>query len=86
MIKTTIRSPFAHCLLIRLTREVLLDDPNNKSLLEYLDGRLKQKSSLIILEAAQALCSLPDMSAKSLLPAITRQPLFLSFFHDRRLM
>ena len=38
---------------------------------EILEGFLKHKSEMVNLEAARAICEMPDMSSKELYPAIT---------------
>jgi len=77
MTKASIRSPFAHCLLIRLAKDVLTDDPENKGLFDYLESCLRHKSTMVNLEAAQAICSLPNMNAKTLIPAISQLQVLL---------
>jgi len=79
MTKATVRSPFAMCLLIKFTSQVMEEDPNSdRSLYSYLETCLRHKSEMVIYEAARAICNLKNVSSKELTPAITVLQLFLS--------
>eukprot|EP01102_Stenamoeba_stenopodia_P007090 TRINITY_DN1980_c3_g1_i1.p1 TRINITY_DN1980_c3_g1~~TRINITY_DN1980_c3_g1_i1.p1 ORF type:complete len:879 (-),score=208.25 TRINITY_DN1980_c3_g1_i1:193-2829(-) len=81
MTRSSVRSPYAHCLLIRFTSQVLNEEgPENRdrSLLEYLDSCLRHKTDMVEFEAARAICNLKDVTARELTPAISVLQLFLS--------
>ncbi|KAI9318020.1 adaptin N terminal region-domain-containing protein [Dichotomocladium elegans] len=74
-----LKNPAAVCLLIRCASKVMEEDPSaTRRIYELLDGYLKHKSDMVNLEAARAICEMPDMSSKELQPAITVLQLFLS--------
>jgi len=79
--KTTIRSPYAHCLLIRLAVQVMEEDPNQgageRTFFSYLEICLRHKSEMVIYEAARAICSLPNVTSRELTSAVTVLQLFL---------
>ncbi|KAG2217384.1 hypothetical protein INT45_005268 [Circinella minor] len=75
----TLKNPAAVCLLIRYACKVMEEDPSTtRRMYEILEGFLKHKSEMVNLEAARAICEMPDMSSKELYPAITVLQLFLS--------
>src|SRR5689334_8157469 len=79
MTKSTIRSPYAHCLLIRFCSSVMDDDPNSeRGFYSYLETCLRHKSDMVIYEAARAICNLKNVTARELTPAITMLQLSLS--------
>jgi coatomer subunit gamma len=80
MIKSTIRSPYAHCMLIRYTSQVMIEDPRaaEHGFYSYLESCLRHKSEMVIFEAARAICGLPGITPRELTPAITVLQLFLS--------
>jgi coatomer protein complex subunit gamma len=79
MTKANVRSPFALCLLIRFTSQVMEEDSNpDKSLYSFLETCLRHKSEMVIYEAARAICNLRNVTSKELTPAITVLQLFLS--------
>eukprot|EP01095_Lingulamoeba_sp_RSL-Kostka_P009530 TRINITY_DN3317_c0_g2_i2.p1 TRINITY_DN3317_c0_g2~~TRINITY_DN3317_c0_g2_i2.p1 ORF type:complete len:776 (+),score=285.83 TRINITY_DN3317_c0_g2_i2:264-2330(+) len=78
MTKSTVRSPYAYCLLIKIATRVLTEGTGNPkldaSLYDFLELCLRHKgpnSTMVILEAAKALCDLPNQTSKSLIPAIS---------------
>ncbi|KAI8138268.1 adaptin N terminal region-domain-containing protein [Fennellomyces sp. T-0311] len=74
-----LKNPAAVCLLIRYACKVMEEDPSTtRRMYEILEGFLKHKSEMVNLEAARAICEMPDMSSKELYPAITVLQLFLS--------
>jgi len=79
MIKNSVRSPYAHCLLIRFTAQLVEESPNSdKSFITYLETCLRHKSDMVIYEAAKAICGLTNPPGASLNAAITVLQLFLS--------
>eukprot|EP01116_Phalansterium_solitarium_P019553 TRINITY_DN5508_c0_g1_i3.p1 TRINITY_DN5508_c0_g1~~TRINITY_DN5508_c0_g1_i3.p1 ORF type:complete len:847 (-),score=248.69 TRINITY_DN5508_c0_g1_i3:188-2728(-) len=80
MIKSSVRSPYAHCLLIRYTSQVIEEETGASaaSFYTYLETCLRHKSDMVIYEAARAICSLKGVTARELTPAITVLQLFLS--------
>ncbi|KAI9492121.1 adaptin N terminal region-domain-containing protein [Zychaea mexicana] len=76
---SALKNPAAVCLLIRYACKVMEEDPSTtRRMYEILEGFLKHKSEMVNLEAARAICEMPDMSSKELYPAITVLQLFLS--------
>ncbi|KNC53775.1 coatomer subunit gamma-1 [Thecamonas trahens ATCC 50062] len=72
--QSTLRCPYATCLLIRLASHVIADDPSgvpDTSLFDYLELCLRHKSEMVIYEAARAICNIPSITARELTPAIT---------------
>lgn len=77
LVRGTVRSPYASCLLIRLAAEVM-DASDDRTYLDYLEQSLRNKNEMVVYEAARAICSLKNTTAKELTPAITVLQLFLS--------
>ncbi|KAI8391211.1 adaptin N terminal region-domain-containing protein [Radiomyces spectabilis] len=74
-----LKNPAAVCLLIRYACKVMEDDPSaTRRMYELLEGFLRHRSDMVNLEAARAICEIPDMSSKELYPAISVLQLFLS--------
>ncbi|KAL1927483.1 hypothetical protein VTP01DRAFT_3720 [Rhizomucor pusillus] len=74
-----LKNPAAVCLLIRYACKVMEDDPGStKRIYELLEGFLRHKSDMVNIEAARAICEMPDATAKELYPAISVLQLFLS--------
>jgi len=80
MIKSSVRSQYAHCLLIKYTAQVVEEDPNNadRTLFDYLESCLRHKSEIVMFEAARTICRLKNATSRELTPAITVLQLFLS--------
>jgi coatomer protein complex subunit gamma len=80
MTRGAIRSPYAHCLLIRFAARSMRDDRggDQRAFFDYLESCLRHKSEIVIYEAARAICELPDVKTRELTPAITVLQLFLS--------
>ncbi len=80
MTKGAIRSPYAHCLLVRFAARSMHDDRggDQRAFFDYLESCLRHKSEVVIYEAARAICELPDVKTRELTPAITVLQLFLS--------
>lgn len=85
MTKTGIRSPYAHCMLIRYAASVIRQEgeqgASTKALYDYLESCLRHQSDMVEFEAARAICSLggeAEVSARKLAPAVAVLSLFLS--------
>ncbi|XP_019169793.1 PREDICTED: coatomer subunit gamma-2 [Ipomoea nil] len=78
----TVRSPLAQCLLIRYTSQVIRESGVNqvgdRPFYDYLEGCLRHKAEMVILEAARAITELSGVTSRELTPAITVLQLFLS--------
>eukprot|EP00026_Physarum_polycephalum_P002420 Phypoly_transcript_02426.p1 GENE.Phypoly_transcript_02426~~Phypoly_transcript_02426.p1 ORF type:complete len:876 (+),score=148.66 Phypoly_transcript_02426:67-2694(+) len=77
LVRGSVRSPYASCLLIRLAADVM-DASDDRTYLDYLEQSLRNKNEMVVYEAARAICSLRNATAKELTPAITVLQLFLS--------
>lgn len=76
---TTLRNPFALCMLVRYTAKIAEEDPNMRApLVELLEGWLRHKSDMVNYEAARALCSLPGVAVEAQSRAIAVLQMFLS--------
>ncbi|KAI8334578.1 adaptin N terminal region-domain-containing protein [Chlamydoabsidia padenii] len=76
---SALKNPAAVCLLIRYACKVMEEDPGTSArMYELLEGYLRHKSDMVNLEAARAICEIPDASMKELHPAIAVLQLFLS--------
>ncbi|KAI8149508.1 adaptin N terminal region-domain-containing protein [Fennellomyces sp. T-0311] len=74
-----LQNPAAVCLLIRYACKVMEEDPGStQRIYELLEGFLRHKDDMVNLEAARAICAMPDASQKELYPAISVLQLFLS--------
>eukprot|EP01088_Endostelium_zonatum_P017253 TRINITY_DN4993_c0_g3_i1.p1 TRINITY_DN4993_c0_g3~~TRINITY_DN4993_c0_g3_i1.p1 ORF type:complete len:901 (-),score=243.42 TRINITY_DN4993_c0_g3_i1:53-2755(-) len=81
MTRSTIRSQYAHCLLIRFSCDVLLheDDPMERAkYTDYLDSCLHDKSEMVVYEAARGIASLPGVTTKELNSAVSVLEMFLA--------
>ncbi|KAG1663110.1 hypothetical protein FOA52_010513 [Chlamydomonas sp. UWO 241] len=81
--KGSIRSPLAQCLLVRYVSQVVLDSTPGfngepRAFYDFLESCLRHKAEMVIFEAARAICSLKQVTARELAPAITVLQLFLS--------
>jgi coatomer protein complex subunit gamma len=68
LMKTSMRSPLATCLLIRYTADLLksdIDATAARAAYEFLESCMRHKSEMVIYEAAKAVCDLPGVVAKS---------------------
>lgn len=73
-----VRSPHAHCLLIRFASRVADEDPGQEGVFaDYLESCLRHKSEMVMFEAARAICSQKNVSSKRMSPAITVLQLLL---------
>eukprot|EP01004_Peranema_trichophorum_P005306 NODE_416_length_2792_cov_57.571750_g357_i0.p1 GENE.NODE_416_length_2792_cov_57.571750_g357_i0~~NODE_416_length_2792_cov_57.571750_g357_i0.p1 ORF type:complete len:859 (+),score=167.60 NODE_416_length_2792_cov_57.571750_g357_i0:66-2642(+) len=76
---TPIRSPMALCLLIRMCTDVLKEDfEGSPDLSQFVVNSLKHCSEMVVFEAAKCICSLKNVSAKDLTPAILVLQLYLT--------
>jgi coatomer protein complex subunit gamma len=67
MMKVSMRSPLATCLLIRYTSDLLrgdIDAAAARAAYEFLEACMRHKSEMVIYEAARAVCALPGVVAK----------------------
>ena len=76
-------SPLTKVLLIRYTLSLMstlssTDDEWRSVHYPYLESLLRDKSEMVVFEAARGLCSLPNILSEDLLPAIHALQLFLS--------
>merc|ERR1712136_410004 len=79
--KSSLRSPFAVCLLIRIACKLVEGDPEGKASQEYysfIETCLRHKSEMVVYEAAHAIVNMKDTSPKDLAPAVSVLQLFLS--------
>ena len=76
---SSLRSPYALCLLIRYAASIVDDanDTDRRAVMNFLDSCLHNKSEIVVYEAARALVSLEDVSARDLAPAVSVLQLFL---------
>jgi len=79
--KSSLRSPFAVCLLIRIACKLIEGDPEGKTSQEYysfIESCLRHKSEMVIYEAAHAIVNMKETTPKDLAPAVSVLQLFLS--------
>eukprot|EP00889_Picochlorum_renovo_P002269 jgi/Picre1/29299/NNA_004691.t1 len=78
-----VRSPYAQLLLVRYVAQVIAETAPGaggavRPFYDYLESCLRHRSELVIFEAARAIASMKDVTAKELSPAVTVLQLFLS--------
>jgi coatomer subunit gamma len=85
LMRSSMKSPIGLCLLVRfvysLLSNLILENSNQtmqSAYFEFLESCLKQKSEMVMFEAAKAICSLPSVSTRDLSPAITVLHSFLA--------
>eukprot|EP00040_Diaphanoeca_grandis_P020282 m.107884 g.107884 ORF g.107884 m.107884 type:complete len:862 (-) comp27827_c0_seq1:97-2682(-) len=78
MTSSKLRSPYATCLLIRYVCKVMETDQENTALYEWLESQLRNKSEMVIYEAARAIVNIKNVTARELAPAVAVLQLFLS--------
>lgn len=76
-----LKSPYAICMLLRIACKLIEDDDeaggNNESgLMEFIEKCLREKSEMVVYEAAHAIVNLKRTSARELAPAISILQLF----------
>lgn len=79
----SVRSPLAQCLLVRYTSQVIRETASSnqtgdRPFYDFLEGCLRHKNDMVILEAARAITELNGVTSRELTPAITVLQLFLS--------
>ena len=76
-----VRSPHAHCLLIRFACQVLDEEgpeaPGSDQIVDYLETCLRHKKEMVIFEAARGLCGLKHATSANINSALTVLQLFL---------
>lgn len=74
------RSPYATCLLIRYAAKSMVEDPNgdHAAVMDFLESCLRNKSEMVIYEAARTIVNLKEVSSRDLSPAVSVLQLFLS--------
>jgi len=66
------RSHYAHCLLIRISVEVMQESgTRDEKLFRYLEICLRHKSEIVVYEAARAICNMDGLSAQDIAPAVS---------------
>lgn len=77
-----LRSPYAHCMLIRYTYKVMEEDGGlegpSRGLFEILENCLRHRYEMVNLEAARAICNLRGVTSKELFPVVSVLQLFLT--------
>lgn len=80
--RSSLKSPYAVCMLIRIACKLIEDDEqsgNNGTetgLFEYIEACLRHKSEMVIYEAAHAIVNLKRTTARELQPAVSILQLF----------
>lgn len=79
---SSIRSPFAHTLLVKIAKRAILEDgrdsQTSRQMIDYLSGALKNSSDMVVLEAARAICDMPLICSKELSSAVSSLQFFLN--------
>lgn len=75
---SSLRSPFATCLLIRYAGKMMESDPEGSDMFDFLESCLHNDSEMVIYEAARAIVNLRNVTARELAPAVSVLQLFLS--------
>ncbi|GAB7339965.1 hypothetical protein MBLNU457_6480t1 [Dothideomycetes sp. NU457] len=74
-----VKSPAARLMLVRLAAKLAEEDPGlRKPMVQLLDGWLRDKSEIVNIEAAKAICEIPDLSDAEATQAIHVLQLFLT--------
>uniref|UniRef100_A0A915PFL8 Coatomer subunit gamma n=1 Tax=Setaria digitata TaxID=48799 RepID=A0A915PFL8_9BILA len=78
--KSSLRSPFATCYLIRLAAKLIEEDEAGAEspLFQFIESCLRHKCEMVIYEAASAIVRLPKTTSSELSPAISVLQLFCS--------
>lgn len=78
--KSNLKSPYALCLLIRITAKLLLEEGsgNDSPLFAFFENCLLQKSEMVSYEAAHAIANLIRSTNRGLLPAVSLLQIFCS--------
>ncbi len=75
-----LKSPYATCMLIRIASKLLEEDEagHDSPLFDFIEGCLRNKSEMVIYEAAHAIVNMKNTTARELAPAVSVLQLFLS--------
>ncbi|XP_034946635.1 coatomer subunit gamma [Chelonus insularis] len=76
LIRTSPKSPYATCMLIRMACKLLDDVNESGELLEFIECCLRHKSEMVVYEAAHALVNLGRSGIREIAPAISVLQLF----------
>ncbi|XP_054002190.1 coatomer subunit gamma [Hylaeus anthracinus] len=76
LMRTSPKSPYAACMLIRMACKLLDEVDEGEELLGFIESCLRQKSEMVIYEAAHALVNLGRSGAREIGPAISVLQLF----------
>lgn len=79
--RTSLKTPFAVCLLIRIACKLLEEEGCNYTdspLYEYVQSCLRHKSEMVVYEAAGAIVNLRNITARQVNPAVSVLQLFCS--------
>lgn len=81
--RSNVRSPMAQCLLVRYVAQVIAESQpgvgnETRPFYDFLESCLRNKSEVVIFEAARAICNMRDVTTRELTPAVTVLQLFLS--------
>ncbi|XP_046742906.1 coatomer subunit gamma [Diprion similis] len=74
--RTSLSSPYAACMLIRMACKLLEEEDGNAELLDFVASCLRHKSEMVVYEAAHALVNMGKSSTRELAPAISVLQLF----------
>lgn len=70
--RSSLKSPYAYCFLIRVAAHQLEQDDNiDNNLFDFIEGCLRHKSDMVIYEAASAIVSLKCTTSKELASAVS---------------
>lgn len=81
LIRQNLKSPYATCFLIRIASKIIEEEDANgntqdSSLFEFIESCLRNKSEMVVYEAAHAIVNLKRTSARELAPAVSILQLF----------
>ncbi|XP_072418986.1 coatomer subunit gamma-2 [Chiloscyllium punctatum] len=78
--KCGLKSPFAYCMLIRITSKLLEEAEGGQDcpLFDFIESCLRNKHEMVVYEAASAIVHLPNCTARELAPAVSVLQLFCS--------
>ncbi|TIA89766.1 hypothetical protein E3P99_01904 [Wallemia hederae] len=77
--RSSLRNPLALCMLVRYAARLMEEDPNlARPMLELLEGWLRNKSDMVSIEAARAICDWRGATASDLMRPIAVLQLALS--------
>ncbi|XP_031827080.1 coat protein (coatomer) gamma isoform X2 [Nomia melanderi] len=76
LMRTSPKSPYAACMLIRMACKLLDEVDEGEELLAFIESCLRQKSEMVVYEAAHALVNLGRSGPREIGPAISVLQLF----------